>query len=454
MIDDDSWVYDSEGGKHALFSSTSIKWQGKLLRVKRNTLVGRSNSSPDTIQASCEYLRRIVHPLLEPYFDVPEVVELSPRTAKTLFDRALQSKKLPLSRTKLWTREHETIGSDDRFVVATLLRDYKQIVGYEDSCWSFEIKPKGGYLAFSPLVDPLHRLKYQRTRFWIQQQLLIRGVVKKGWSCSVTQPSDYNPLDLFSGDEARMEDALAALLENPQNNLKVWDKNSQVIGYGVRKISSEQAKWLLSALSLILREECLLSRLLQLQLLDVIDGDGAVMIYDHLLTLCHGDESLVHEMLDTVPNRTAEAETSGCLAASPFHRPKSELLDHFLLEVEIFSSKESTLQEKESARYRSQLMICDLPANDCVFLLRNWLLSLAMCDVSIMVAIAPTDVTKRDAPSSANWQFKRRHGDNDYGILGSETGEWVYSIKVVDCDNKPANKLSTRGEKEELIRIL
>jgi hypothetical protein len=46
------------------------------------------------------------------------------------------------------------------------------------------------------------------------------------------------------------------------------------------------------------------------------------------------------------------------------------------------------------------------------------------------------------------------HGDNDYGILGSETGEWVYSIKVVDCDNKPANKLSTRGEKEELIRIL
>jgi hypothetical protein len=89
-----------------------------------------------------------------------------------------------------------------------------------------------------------------------------------------------------------MEDALAALLENPQNNLKVWDKNSQVIGYGVRKISSEQAKWLLSALSLILREECLLSRLLQLQLLDVIDGDGAAMIYDHLLTLCHGDESL------------------------------------------------------------------------------------------------------------------------------------------------------------------
>jgi hypothetical protein len=74
MIDDDSWVYDSEGGKHALFSSTSIKWQGKLLRVKRNTLVDRSNSSPDTIQASCEYLRRIVHPLLEPYFDVPEVV--------------------------------------------------------------------------------------------------------------------------------------------------------------------------------------------------------------------------------------------------------------------------------------------------------------------------------------------------------------------------------------------
>ena len=437
-----------------IFSSTSTKWKGRLLRVRRDTLVGWSNSSSDTMEASCEYLRRIVRPLLEPYFDVPEVVELSPRTAKLLFERALQSKNVPVSRTKLWTKEPSTNGCQNRSLVATLLSDYKQIVGYEDSCWSFEIKPKGGYLAFSPLVEPLHRLKYQRTRFWIQQQLLLQGAVKKGWSVTVTQRSAYNPLDLFSGDEARMEDAMAALLENPQNNLKVWDKNSLVLGYGVRKISSEQAKWLLSALSLILRKECLLSRLLRLQLLDVIDGDGAVMIYDHLLTLCHGNETRVHEMLDIVPNKTAVRKSSGCLAASPFHRPKSELLDKFLLEVEVFSSKVSTLQEKDTAHYRSQVMICDLSETDCVFLLRNWLLSLAMCDVSIMVAIAPTDVTKRDAQSIAEWQFKRHYGGSYYGLLGSKTGEWVYTINVVDCDNKPASKLSNRGKKEELVRTL
>jgi Inositol-pentakisphosphate 2-kinase len=454
MIDDDSWVYDSEGGKHALFSSTSAKWKGRLLRVRRDTLVGRSNSSSDTVDASCEYLRRIVHPLLEPYFDLPEVVELLPHTARKLFDLALQSKKVPVSRIKMWTKEPEAKGSQNGSVVATLLRDYKLIVGYEDSCWSFEIKPKGGYLAFSPLVNPLHRLKYERTRFWIQQQLLIRGAVKKGWSCTVTQPSEYNPLDFFSGDEARMENAMAALLENPQNNLKVWDNNSLLIGHGVMKTSIEEAKCLLSALSLILREECLVSRLLRLQMLDVIDGDGAVMIYDHLLTLCHGDEIRVHEMLDVVPVRTAAGKSSGCLAASPFHRPKSELLDRFLLDVEVFSSKASTLQERDSAYCRSQGMVCVFSETDCVFLLRNWLLSLAMCDVSILVAIAPTDMTKHVAPKQAEWQFKRPHGDSHYGLLGSGSSEWVYTIKIVDCDNKPASKLSKRGKKEELIRTL
>lgn len=38
----------------------------------------------------------------------------------------------------------------------------------------------------------------------------------------VTPNQDYNPLDLFSRDTARMQPALKALLQNPQNNLRLF----------------------------------------------------------------------------------------------------------------------------------------------------------------------------------------------------------------------------------------
>ena len=463
MIDNDSWIYVGEGGKHVVFSSTSREWKGRLLRVRREDLTGMatsssSSSSSSSIKTSVEYLRRIVHPLLQPYFDVPELIELSPDTARKLMEQAIESGKIPQSRLVSWTLKPTLrYGDPDSLLFATLLHDYKQIAGHEGSYWSFEIKPKAGYLAFSPLIDPRHRLKCEQTRFSIQQQLLTRGIVQKGWTSVVTQPSAYNPLDLFSCDETRVKTALEALLDNPQNNLKIWHNEILILGHGVpaQQIPKEQATSLLCALSLVLREESVLTKLLRTQLLDVIDGDGAVILYNHLVELCNDDQTQVHELLDSAPSEVIVDEALGCLGASPFPRPKSATLDLLLSQVERFSAEVSTAEERDVAYHRIQGQISELSKLDCIFLLQNWLLSLTMCDVSVFVALAPSETAQNGTtPENALWQFKGHQIDKRPGLLQSTNGEWVYNVKVVDCDNKPASKLRKRGKKEAVIRKL
>ena len=63
--------------------------------------------------------------------------------------------------------------------------------------------------------------------------------------------SSYHPPDLFSGDEARMQAALRALLDNPQNNLRAYvdgvsvidaDHGGFVFGRGSRKKGAEMGE--------------------------------------------------------------------------------------------------------------------------------------------------------------------------------------------------------------------
>ena len=456
MVEDDSWIYFSEGGKHVLFSSASTALKGRLLRVRRDDLVdGSTASSFSAVEVSVDYLRQIVYPLLKPYLDLPDLAEVPPITSRELYKAAIGSGKIPQSRLPSWTKTNCTTTNTGSSMLGTLLKNYKHIPGHEGPSLSVEIKPKAGYLALSPIVDPRHRVKYKQSRFWIQQQLLARGVICKGWTCSVIQATEYDPLDLFSFDEARMKKALSALIENPQNNLTVWDNQGLVLGHEVRKLANADAQSLSCALFVILREESILPQLLRLQLLDVIDGDGAVMIYNHLLDICDGNKSYVWEMLEQAPDSKIVKGGSGCLAASPFPRPTSAALDAFLEEVDTFSAKTSTRDEKDAIYSRSFRWLSKFSEADCIFLLQNWLLSLAMSDVSILITLAPIDATDFATHKNSQWRFKGHYqSQNHLGVMESGSSKWVYAINVVDCDNKPASTLEKRGQKDKLIRKL
>ncbi|XP_037652882.1 inositol-pentakisphosphate 2-kinase isoform X4 [Choloepus didactylus] len=95
-----------------------------------------------------------------------------------------------------------------------------------------EIKPKCGFIPFSS--DVTHELKHKVCRYCMHQQL---KVATGKWK----QISKYCPLDLYSGNKQRMHFALKSLLQDAQNNLKIF-KNGELI-YGCRDARDTAADW-------------------------------------------------------------------------------------------------------------------------------------------------------------------------------------------------------------------
>ncbi|XP_059958396.1 inositol-pentakisphosphate 2-kinase isoform X1 [Mesoplodon densirostris] len=95
-----------------------------------------------------------------------------------------------------------------------------------------EIKPKCGFIPFSG--DVTHEMKHKVCRYCMHQHL---KVATGKWK----QISKYCPLDLYSGNKQRMYFALKSLLQEAQNNLKIF-KNGELI-YGCKDARSPVADW-------------------------------------------------------------------------------------------------------------------------------------------------------------------------------------------------------------------
>lgn len=156
-----------------------------------------------------------------------------------------------------------------------------------------------------------------------------KGFVTKGWFCSNEQQqstgnannnhefraSNYSPLDVFSGDFTKLEAAVLDLSMNVQNNFRVWCDRVETFGE-YDNLTSKEGEFLLNKLfdtqhcstkvsnarsiimdaivhvvANVLHRETILENLLSLQTLDVIDGDGAVLVYKRLVAHFGGSQS-------------------------------------------------------------------------------------------------------------------------------------------------------------------
>jgi hypothetical protein len=555
----EDWTYTGEGGKHALFLYQPKQrpekiYHGRLLRLTKKDLalsavvyMSEENSCRTTTSAplslplpmqgsstpedsnSLNYIRKIIVPRLSPYLDLPENVSLEWNFVKELRDQTLAQGRIPSSRQEDWvlilpqTKEKSKSPQvpapkasalllfDYRFsrcrsiAVAASREPEPQLVQRNYSFLSVEIKPKAGYLAISPLVDPTRRAKHRFSRFAIMQRLCRDGHVTKPWmgggsSSSLFESSRYDPLDLFSGDSHRIRQAVQNLVTCPQNNLKVWLGDEALVGVlPARPLpkwerlgndwwsaddrcgpsATNVESFVVDMVASVLDGENILSNLLPLQKLDIVDADGAMLLYDRLVQLVGGSRDDAERLLDdAIPSTPLkDAKTTSVLHPllldSPLSPPNGsfDTMNRLCEEIERFERRlDSALpslsseEEMESARLGALRLLEELSTDECRFLLQNYLLSLAMCDVSFFITIYPastptvelleehmdtiqarpfTVISKQEQDKPGMIAFS---GDTSAGI---ERGAYFYEIKVIDCDRKPAKKLRLRREKEE-----
>jgi inositol-pentakisphosphate 2-kinase len=436
------WEYLSEGGKHAVFAyksraaSTSCLF-GKVLRVDKAAFCSANFVSVDLLDR-----KNMIQIMFQAYLDFPQRVHIDESFLVGLKQQAIASNRIPASRKVDW-------GEDESYcspVVAELMPNYQHSL-------SIEIKPKAGYLPTSPLVHPNNECKYTTSRFQILQQLNHRGVISKGWnkgSKVMGVESAFDPIDLFSRDVDRIHQSVKALFDCPQNNLKVFCGKSMLYGNGYQDCGGNDVQDYRRALSLVSHSgpslQCcdeifntLESELIQIvstilftdpflkyllekqRYYDILDADGAILVYNRLVSLCSSNEEA--EML---------------LDADLNQRNQHSMSTVFIKFVHYLNTKDRPSNQTHQSWYTiGKTFVKKLEKVECVELLQNWLLSLVLCDISFFIIL---NTNNRNEGCDAE--------NSSYHCVTTTCGlKLHYKIKVVDYDRKPAKKL----RKKELI---
>lgn len=544
------WLYHAEGGKHAIFRYRPSAAENDsvaghfVLRIPKHDLAFAyavyGNASADDAAIATDhgmptvsdqetksflFQRDVVQPLLgRCYLDLPRSVMLPPMVCVQLYHQAIASGNIPPSRLQSWqmksSKQKRTPNNSLLFnegIKATLLRDYTTLIKHprfpdqqnraKQQVISVEIKPKAGYITSSPLVSPKNRCKYNRTRYSLQQELMQWGHVQKGWREKEDKrighysetiqnrkpftPSNYSPLDLFSGNASQIHAALNELSNNMQNNFRVFCNGTQIFGEEISPLEGESKTildeliwqgtasdcknhddnmnansilldFVTSVVSKILHREKVLTNLLSMQLLDVIDGDGAIRVYDRLVHLCDGSNSKAEELLDMAmfcidEKLTDKPRLCGSnFAISPYELPNCSILHQLIKENDNRGVPKDDSSHKVCVQLVEQLSL-----EGCIYLLQNWLLSLAMCDVSFFVTFQclPGDeqCIIEECQSIENGGVMIYDGDEneEEEAFGTRTMMMIhYEIKMVDCDAKPAKKLRSRTQVEDKFQFI
>ncbi|KAJ1843454.1 hypothetical protein LPJ73_005490, partial [Coemansia sp. RSA 2703] len=221
-LDASDWIYHHEGNKNILFKyiGNSTVLQGQILRLwkqdvsEQRIIENDGNSTSDNKQREKTLLQLyhdrstfshdVIGRLLgEKYILSQRLVRVSKYLVTQL--NAAAASQRPANRLHKQADIDQTLG----LLIPDMAQDGQSL--------TIEIKPKWGFLPTSSNVNPV---KHRTCRYCMHKYL----------KHSVDKISEFCPLDLYSGDPARVEQAVDALVANPQNNLRVFVDGNLVDG--------------------------------------------------------------------------------------------------------------------------------------------------------------------------------------------------------------------------------
>ncbi|KAA8537591.1 hypothetical protein F0562_027199 [Nyssa sinensis] len=261
-----------------------------------------------------------------------------------------------------------------------------------DICISVEIKqPKCGFLPLSRFIAEGNAIKRNITRFRMHQSLKLH----KG---EISEISEYDPLDMFSGSKDRVHKAIKDLFVTPQNNFRVFlngslifgglgggaDSTSCMIGEAFEDvlkcvIQADDGQRTTNFLELVAEgvfKSGLLDRLLEVEKLDVFDIEGAI-----------------HAYYDVV--------SQPCMVCRDL------------------------IEDKLSDRYAS---LHSIPLDKSLKIVRDYLIAATAKDLSIMIGFAPREDGDPGSPYSVV-------------VVESTCQSFDYKASFIDLDMKPLKKM-------------
>ncbi|KAJ8429816.1 hypothetical protein Cgig2_004400 [Carnegiea gigantea] len=261
------WTYRGEGAANLVlaYTGSSPAFIGKVIRVQK---VGRNGSkcenghavlskherivwkdagaivtSPTKEVAQQLYVQCVMIPLLgSEYVDAGIRILVSRKFLESIERNVLcqrpgwrvsAAKVLTCSDSVLLMSDHSLFPYESKGSLALIVRlevvKQEHLKGSHAYRWKLSYavvslgQPKCGFLPSSRFIADENAIKKNVTRFKMHQFLKLQQL-------QISQMSEYDPLDLFSGSRERIQKAIKALFATPQNNLRVFLNGSLIYG--------------------------------------------------------------------------------------------------------------------------------------------------------------------------------------------------------------------------------
>ncbi|CAN0069758.1 unnamed protein product [Scytosiphon promiscuus] len=491
------WSYLAEGGFHIIlrYDGNDPELMGQILRIGKKALGHQEEKggdggggaaapavvAPDEAGARRKFERGVLIPLLgEQYVQPGDAVMLSREDIEKIHDSidhlrpAGRIKKdvgdwssacqLEPDKTAFWLKVASATHGAVTPGTSEEGGDKKAVV------MAVEVKPKGAVMPVGTLVPPgNNRLKYRVARFDAQQRFKAQG--KQSWG-SIDRPCLYHPREFYSGDAKRAASTLKELMKTPQNKLRAWENGNMLFGAGSGKGHDEgaaeealgkavveaglagedgtPAEALMDLVGEILAREPLVSRLVAAQALDVLEVEGGGMVFDKLVSLCGGSTEEALNMLEDQESEGFEAEP----ISDDLLVPAATL--EALRAGSPLAAGGKDGGNIDELHAKGLLAVEKLSVEDCVQLLRRYIIALGVMDCSVMMSLvlapapAPAATAAEDGDEPA--QSSSLQGKRAAGVFQTPDGRRVaYCVSVVDAGPKPPTKLSKKAKHEDEI---